>query len=114
MGAAGVSRAFFEPLRTLAFGGISGSYAAVGGPLEHQVRAFCITNDTQGDMIFSLDNTLTEGNMFVAAGSYKLYDVQANMNTQFDDKYVLAVGEQFYVKQVTAPVSGDVYVECLY
>lgn len=110
----GQCRAFFEPLRSLDFGGISGAYAAVGSPLDNPVRAFCITNDTEGDMIFSLDNTLAEGHMFIAAGSYKLYDVQANMNAQFDDKYVLAVGEQFYVKQVTAPVSGNVYVECLY
>lgn len=65
-------------------------------------------------MIFSLDNTNAAGDMFVAAGSYKLYDVQANMNAQKDDKYVLAIGTQFYVKQVTAPVSGDVYVECLF
>lgn len=109
-----VSRAFFEPLRTLAFGGISGTYAAVGSPLEHQVRVFCITNDTQGDMIFSLDNTVAAGQMFVARGSYKLYDVQANMNAQFDDKYVLAIGEQFFVKQDSAPIDGAVYVECMY
>jgi len=109
-----VSRAFFEPLRTLAFGGISGSYAAIGTPLEHQVRAVCITNDTQGDMIFSLDDTVAAGQMFIARGSYKLYDVQANMNAQFDDKYVLAVGTQFFVKQDSAPVDGAVYVECMY
>lgn len=110
----GQVRAFFDPLRSLAFGGISGTYAAVGAPLANPVRAFCITNNTQGDLIFSLDNTVTAGNMFVAAGSYKLYDVQANINPQFDDKYVLAVGQQFYVKQITAPVAGNVYIECLY
>lgn len=109
-----VARAFFDSLRTLAFGGISGSYAPVGVPLAHQVRAFCITNNTQGDLIFSLNNTDAAGNMFVAKGSYKLYDVQSNINPQFDDKYVLAIGTQFYVKQVTAPTSGDVYIECLY
>ena len=112
--ATGVSRAHFEPLRTLGFAGISGTYAAVGAPLAHQVRAFCITNNTQGDLIFSLDSGLSAGNMFVAKGSYKLYDVQSNMNSKFDDKYVLAVGDQFYVKQVTAPTSGDIYIECLY
>lgn len=112
--ATGVSRAHFDSLRTLAAAGISGTYAAVGTPLTTQVRAFCITNNTQGDLIFSLDNTNANGNMFVAAGSYKLYDVQANMNPQFDDKYVLAIGEQFYVKQNTAPVDGDVWIECLY
>lgn len=109
-----VARAHFESLRTLGFAGISAAYAAVGTPLLNQVRAFCITNNTQGDMIFSLDNTNASGHMFVAAGSYKLYDVQANINPQFDDKYVLAVGDQFYVKQSTPPVDGAVFVECLY
>lgn len=105
--------ATFEPLRSLAFGGISGSYAAVGTPTTQRVRAFCITNNTQGDMIFSVDNTVSAGQMFVAKGSYKLYDVQANMNAQFDDAYVLPIGTQFYVKQDSAPTSGAVYVECL-
>lgn len=109
-----VARAFFEPLRSLGFAGISGSYAAVGTPLAHPVRAFCITNNTQGDLIFSTDNTLVAGELFVARGSYKLFDIQSNINPQFDDKYVLAIGTQFYVKQVTAPTSGDVYIECLY
>lgn len=109
-----VSRAFFEPLRTLAFGGISGSYAAVGDPTEHVVKVFCITNNTQGDMIFSIDNTVSAGQMYVAAGSYKLYDVQANMNAQFDDQFVFPVGTQFYVKQDTVPTDGAVYVEVIY
>lgn len=109
-----VSRAHFETLRTLAFGAISGTYAAVGAPLANMVRAFCITNNTQGDMVFSLDSTNADGNMFIARGGYKLYDVQSNINPQFDDKYVLAIGEQFYVKQLTAPISGAVYIECIY
>jgi hypothetical protein len=109
-----VSRAFFEPLRTLAAASISGSYAAVETPTVTRVRAFCITNNTQGDMIFSVDPDEPKGHMFVAAGSYKLYDIQANMNAQFDDSYVFEIGTQFYVKQNTAPTSGDVWIECLY
>lgn len=109
-----MSSAKFEPLRSLGFAGISGSYAPVGSATTEKIRAFCITNNTQGDMIFSLDNTVAAGQMFVAAGSYKLYDVQSNMNAQFDDNYVVAIGTTFYVKQSTAPVSGDVYVECMY
>lgn len=112
--ALGQQIAKFEPLRTLAFGGISGAYAAVGTPTDNRIRAFCITNNTQGDMIFSVDNGVVAGQMFVAKGSYKLYDVQANMNAQFDDAYVLPIGTQFYVKQVTAPTSGDVWIECLH
>lgn len=109
-----VARAFFESLRTLAFGGISATYAPVGIPLTQMVRAFCITNNTAGDLIFSLNPNDPAGNMFVAKGSYKLYDVQSNMNARQDDKYVLAINDQFYVKQITAPTSGAVYIECLY
>lgn len=108
-----MTRANFEPLRSLAFGGISASYAAVGTPSDHEVRAFCLNNNTQGDMIFSRDNTLTEGEVFVKAGSYKLWDVQSNRKTTNEDKYVLDKGTQWYVKQITAPVSGAVYIENL-
>ena len=108
------SRAYFESLKSIAFDAISGTYAAVGSPTACPVRAFCITNNTQGDMIFSTDNTDASGHMFIAQGSYKLYDVQANQNAQFDDKYVLPTGTQFYVKQDTAPVDGAVYVEIMY
>jgi hypothetical protein len=107
-----VARAFFESIKTLAFGSISASYAAVGSPTTHTVKAFCISNNTQGDMYFTVDNT--QDSMFLAAGSFRLYDVQANMNSQFDDKFVFPIGTQFYVKQITAPVSGNVYVEVIY
>lgn len=109
----GTKRAFFEDLRTLAAGGISAAYAPVGDPTTHPVRGICITNNTQGDMIFSLDDSSVPGQLFVAKGSYKLWDIQANMNAQFDDCYVLPVGTQVYVKQNTAPTSGDVWVEFL-
>lgn len=109
-----VSKAVPEPLRTLGFAGISATYAEVGTPSVGMIRNFCITNNTQGDMIFSIDDTEEDGHWFVAAGSYKLYDIQSNINPQFDDKYVFPVGTQFYVKQLTAPVSGDVYVEVMY
>ena len=62
--------------------------------------------------MFTDDATLDK--IFVKSGSFKLWDVQANINPQFDDKYVLPVGTQFSVKQLTAPVSGDVYIELLY
>lgn len=102
----------FEAIKTLAFGGISGAYASVGSPTEKQVRAFCISNNTAGDLYFTTDTSQDE--MFLAAGSFRLYDLQSNINPQFDDKFVLPVGTQFSVKQITAPMSGDVYVECIY
>lgn len=106
------SRVHFEAIKTLAFGGISGAYASVGSPTEFPIRLFKISNNTQGDLYFTTDVTRDE--MFVAAGSFTLYDLQSNMNPQFDDKFVLAIGTQFSVKQITAPVTGSVYIECIF
>jgi len=107
-----VAVARFEELKSLAAAGISGAYANVGSATEKLVRAFKISNNTQGDMIFSV--TSGQDDMFIPAGSFTLYDLQANINPQFDDRYVLPIGTQFQVKQVTAPVSGSVYIECIY
>lgn len=106
-----VAKAIFEDIKTLAFGGISGSYAAIGSPTTHRIRSFCISNNTQGDMYFSIDGSSDQ--MFVPASSFRLYDVQSNINPRLDDGYVLPVGTQFYVKQITAPTSGSVYIECM-
>lgn len=107
-------KVYFDTLRSLAFGGISAVYAAVGTPLTVEARIICFTNKTQGDVIFSTDNTNVDGQIFVPAGSFKLYDLTANLVPGKDDNFVLAKGTQFYVKQVTAPVSGAVYIELVY
>lgn len=105
------ARAFFEPIRTIAFGAISGAYASVGAPSTREIRVFCISNNTQGDMYLTTDTS--EDQIFVPSGSFRLYDVQANVGPS-DDKYVFPVGTQFSVKQITAPTSGSVYIEFIY
>jgi hypothetical protein len=107
-----VARAFFDEIRSLGFAGISGVYAAVGSPTTQEARMICFSNNTEGDVLFT-DN-ITKDKIFVCAGSFKLWDMQANMNTQKDDKFVIPVATQFYVKQITAPVSGSVYIEIIY
>lgn len=107
-------KVYFDTLRSLAFGSISGTYAAVGSALTVNPRIMCITNKTQGDMIFSVDSTNSSGNLFVPAGTFKLFDLTANLVPGKDDNFVIAEGTQFYVKQVTAPVSGSVYLEFIY
>ena len=106
------SRVYFEAIKTLAFGGISGAYASVGAATTHPIRAFCISNNTMGDLYFTTNTSQDE--MFLAAGSFRLYDLQSNINPQFDDKCVLPVGTQFSVKQISAPTSGSVYIECIF
>ncbi len=106
------SKAQLEPLRSLAFGSISGTYAAVGGAFANPVRLICFTNNTEGDMFFSRDITIDE--MFVAAGSFKLFDISTNHRPVNQDDLVFAQGTQFFVKQDTAPVSGSVYIEVIH
>ena len=102
-----------DSLRSLAFGGISGSYAAVGSAIAHNWRMFRITNATQGNMFFSLDGTTD--NFFIPAGGFLLYDLSTNTPPVSEvDNFVLQVGTTFYVKQSTAPTSGAVYIEGLY
>jgi hypothetical protein len=107
-----MAKAQLEVLRSLAFGSISGSYAAVGAPLANPCRLICITNNTDGDMLFSIDGT--NDHLFVGAGSFKLFDVQTNSRPVNEDEYVFRVGTQFYVKESTSPTTGDVYIEALY
>jgi hypothetical protein len=107
-------KVYFDTLRTVAFGGISGVYAAVGSALTVEARIICITNKTAGDMIFSTDSGNATGQIFVPAGTFKLYDLTANLVPGKDDGFVVAIGTQFYVKQSTAPVSGAVYIEIVH
>src|SRR5579872_4210742 len=102
--------ATIDVLRTLAFGSISGTYAAVGGPLIFPTRLICFTNNTDGDMFFSDDGVNNQ--LFIAAGSFKLFDLNTNRLNQ-QQLWVFATGTQFYVKQSTAPSKGAVYIECL-
>ncbi len=107
-------RVYFDPLRTLAFGSISASYAAVGVATTHKMRIIRLENNTDGDMIFSDDATVSAGKWFLPAGSFLLLDLVANMNPHYDDNFVIEVGTIIYVKQSTAPTKGAVYVEYTY
>lgn len=104
----------FDTLRSLAFGGISSAYAALGSPLSVEARIICFTNTTQGDMLLSTDSSNSSGQILLPAGSFKLYDLTANIIPGKDDSFVIAEGTQFYVKQITPPVSGSVYLENVY
>lgn len=102
-----------DAYRTTAFGSITGSFVAVGAALTHLWRAFRITNNTDGDMIFSLDGTTN--NLFVPAGSFVLYDVVTNSAPdKINDNLLMGLGTQFYVKYSTAPSKGAVYIEGIY
>jgi hypothetical protein len=103
----------FDALRSLAFGSISGSYAALGSPLGFNWKMFKITNNTDGDMFISTDGTTD--NLFVPATSFVLYDLSTNAPpVSVNDTFCMAIGTQFYVKQSTSPSTGAVYIEGIY
>lgn len=108
------TQADLEPLRSLAFGSISGTYAAVGTPSNHPCRIICFTNDTEGNVIFSRDPALVAGELFISAGGFKLFDISTNHKPSNQDDFVFEKGTQWYVKQLEAPVSGSVYIEMVY
>lgn len=100
-----------DTLRTLAHGSISGTYAAVGTATTGMTRLVCITNNTNADCTFSTNGTADQ--LFVAQGSFKLFDLNTNRQTS-DQLWVLPTGTQFYVATAGSATSGSVYVEVLY
>ncbi|HLT41784.1 MAG TPA: hypothetical protein VKZ95_03690 [Sphingobacteriaceae bacterium] len=106
------SSAELEPLRSLGFASISGTYAAVGTPFEFPSRLICFTNATNGDVFFTRDPSRDE--LFVGAGSFKLFDVATNHRPTNQDDNVFRAGTQWYVKQSTAPTEKSVYIETMY
>jgi hypothetical protein len=102
-----------DSIRTKANGVITNSYTTVGAALANNWRMWRITNNTDGDMLFSLDGTTN--NLFVPAFSFVLYDCSTNSpNVGDTDSFVMQIGSQFYVKYNTAPTKGDVWIEGIY
>ena len=99
-----------DSLRSLANASIGGSYVAVGTPLSAPCQIVCFTNNTDADMLFSDDGVTDK--LFVATGAFKLLDLTANKK-QADGFFAIRAGTQFYVKQVSAPSSGSVYIEVI-
>lgn len=98
-----------DALRSLAFGSISGTYAALGIPFAHTMRIVCISNNTNAELFISFDNI--NDNLFIPAFGFKLFDMTTNRNDP-DQAFQFIIGTQVYVKG--SPSSGSVYLEAVY
>lgn len=107
-------RAYFDDMRSIAYTSISGSYAAIGSAFTVAARIICITNLTDKAMIVSDDSSVAAGKLIIPAGGNKLFDITSNMNPNKDGGFEFPIGMTLYVKQVSAPGSGSVYVEAIY
>jgi hypothetical protein len=106
------SKAQVDVLRTVAYGDITGSYAAVGDPFAYQARIICFTNTTNEDMLFTMDPSKDE--LIVPAGSFKLFDITTNHRPVNQDDFCFAIGTQWYVQYLAMPSSGGIYIEVVY
>lgn len=98
-------RLYAEPLRTLAFGSISGTYAPLGSVFANPCRIMHIVNTTDALLTFSLDG-LTD-HFVCASNAYLIIDITSNM-TSTGGSLALAQGQRIYVKG--SPTLGTVYL----
>lgn len=109
---ANAQRMRWEPIRSIAFGSISGTYAAIGTALPNPSRLIRIINTTNADVLISTDGTTN--NDIIPAGGFVLYDIMSNKSDSAG-LFVLDQGSRIYVKQASgAPTSGNVYLVSIY
>ena len=100
-----------EAIRSLAFGSISSSYAAVGTATSNIPRQFIFTNATDADLMLSFDGSTDH--IFLAAGAALINDVCTNQVQ--DSGWYITMGTQIFVKDLgSAATSGSVYVSFFY
>lgn len=99
-----------EPLRSLAFGDISGTYTAIGDPFAFTVRLLLVQNMTDVLMTFSLDGV--NDNLVLPTNGFLLIDVTSNRALSYG--FFIAAGTTIYVSTAGSPSTGSVYVTTVY
>ena len=104
-------RVRFDPLRTLAYTLISGTYYGVGTALTHPARAIYIFNNTDRALDFSFDGV--QDHIMLPSYGYWFFDIASNKTR--DQGWFLAEGERLYVKTPTTnPTQGSVNFTAIY
>jgi hypothetical protein len=100
----------YETLRSLAFGSISGTYAAIGAVFASRALVVKIYNGTDVDLLISTDGS-TDHDIIPSSASFTI-DVNANQLSE--EGLFFPKGSRFYVKQASgAASSGSVYLTVL-
>lgn len=98
-----------DPLRSLVYTGISGTYAPIGTPLGNPTRMMLVQNLTDSTLTFSFDGI--NDHFVLPSQGFLLLDVTAN-NQASAYSFLISVGTQMSVKG--SPGAGDVYVTAIY
>jgi|SRR6185312_10759233 len=101
-----------EPLKSLAFGSISGTYAAIGTASIHAWDQCVINNTTDQDITISFDGT----NDHVRLGTNQVLALGQGELSMLRENGKIPMGTQFYAKQstVTAPTKNAIIVMGFY
>jgi len=95
-----------EPARTLAHGSIGASYMGVGTAFENPIRIIVIQNITDATLMFSFDGI--DDHIPLPREGFILLDITANKSIEHG--FYIPEGARIYVKQISAPTQGAVYV----
>lgn len=100
-----------EPLRSLAFGSISGTYAGIGTVFEHPIRLIYVQNLTDKTLVFSFDGI--NDHFKLPEQGFLLLDVSSNKTQQ--GGWFIAEGQRIYVKDDgVAASAGEALVSAFY
>lgn len=100
----------FDSYRTKDFSAITGSYTAVGSPFAHPMRVLHFINKTDADLSISFDGI--NDNTVIAANGFALYDLTSDQDRTESFRY--EQGTQVFVKQITVPSTGTLYLVAIY
>lgn len=104
--------ALFDTLREIAFGSITNAYQQIGTVFSVSPRIIGFNNSTDVDLYISTDGI---NNMLrIAAGGFKLYDLETNKSSSGDNLFPTNTG--IWVKETSAgaPSKGSFWVEAMY
>ena len=105
-------RVRFEPLRSLAFGSISGTYSGVGLPFANPVRILKFSNETDASILVSINGV--DDHDIVAGNGFCLYDFTTN-KSDAGGLLEQPQGDRIYVKaESSLPTLGNFYVTVIY
>lgn len=116
-------RLLIEPIRTIAAASVPAAYSiantlqssvASGSliALEHPSRAIMIDNDTNQNLMFSIDGI--NDHVWIHSQSSKVLDIGTNKESA-DGAFFLGNGEVLYVRHLgSAPTTGDVWYTPIY
>lgn len=100
-----------EVQRTLAFGSIGASYAAVGAKTDHPTQILLVQNLTDAAVQFSFDGV--NDHFPLAAGVSLVLDACSDRTDDVLGLFISA-GTTMHVKEIDTPTTGAVYITPIY